>query len=322
MKIVCLALVVAVGCVHADLRESLTSTPSTVASGSRIAMTVVDLSSGRRASSNGAVRLPMMSVFKLPLAVAALDAVDHGELSLSQPIPLTERELVPSVSPIAEAWHKGETAPTLAVLLTRMIQDSDNTAGDKMVSVLGGGERITARLRALGIEQIAIGEPEINISARLSCLGPTPTDGWTAAAVEACPKAARGEQVAAAKREIETAPNAATTDAIVELLRRLDHGDVLTKASRRWLLTTLAGTTTGAHRIKALLPPGTPVAHKTGTGGVDDLSIATNDVGIVTLPNGHRFAIAVFVTGSHAPLAEQEQTIARLARATWDVLSR
>ena len=55
-------------------------------------------------------------------------------------------------------------------------------------------------------------------------------------------------------------------------------------------------TVTGPTGIKGLLPAGTPVAHKTGTvGGV------ANDVGYVTLPDGRRFAVAIFTRSSTTP---------------------
>lgn len=48
---------------------------------------------------------------------------------------------------------------------------------------------------------------------------------------------------------------------------------------------------------------------------------ATNDVGLITLPNGHRIAVAVFVHASPADLATRERTIARLARVAYDAFS-
>ena len=307
---------------HPALRDSLARTAMAAGPGATVAVTVLDLSTGVRSSIHGDLRLPMMSVFKLPLAVAALDAVDKGELSLAQPIPITQSELAPDM-PIDEAWKKGEHAPTLEVLLTKMIQDSDNTAGDKVLAVLGGAAKVTARLRTLGVDGIDIGEAEINISARLSCPPSVamPAGGWTFAAVDACPDVNEADHVAAARRELAGSPNVATSDALVELLGRLDRGGLLSDASRRWLLATLLGTTTGPQRIKGLLPPGTRAAHKTGTGGyLPGVSVATNDVGIVTRPDGRQLAIAVMVTGSSAPLEEQERTIAKLARAAWDSL--
>ena len=316
-----IALLMSAACAsHPALRDTLAQTATAAGPGTTVAVTVLDLSTGARSSIHGDLRLPMMSVFKLPLTVAALDAVDKGELSLAQPIPIAESELAPDM-PIAEAWKKGEHSPTLEVLLTKMIQDSDNTAGDKMLAVLGGGAKVTARLRTLGVDGIDIGEAEINVSARLSCPPSVamPAGGWTFAAVDACPETNEADHVAAARRELAGSPNVATSDALVELLGRLDRGGLLSDASRRWLLATLVGTTTGPQRIKGLLPPGTPAAHKTGTGGyLPGVCVATNDAGIVTRPDGRRFAIAVMVAGSSAPMEEQERTIAKLARAAWD----
>ncbi|WP_243147428.1 serine hydrolase [Scytonema sp. UIC 10036] len=70
-------------------------------------------------------------------------------------------------------------------------------------------------------------------------------------------------------------------------------------------------TSTGPNRIKGLLPKGTVVAHKTGTSAtVNGVTAATNDVGLVTLPNGQHLAIAVFVSDSQATDAIREEVIA------------
>lgn len=82
-------------------------------------------------------------------------------------------------------------------------------------------------------------------------------------------------------------------------------------------------TPTGLNRIKGLLPAGTVVAHTTGTSRtVDGVTAATNDVGLVTLPNGQHLAIAVFVSDSMADDATREEVIAKVARATWDEWSK
>ena len=52
----------------------------------------------------------------------------------------------------------------------------------------------------------------------------------------------------------------------------------------------------------------TPVAHKTGT-----LSGLTTDVGFITLPNGHRLAVAFFARNG----AERPRTIAEAARTIY-----
>jgi beta-lactamase class A len=77
------------------------------------------------------------------------------------------------------------------------------------------------------------------------------------------------------------------------------------------------------NRLKGMLPAGTPVAHKTGTGGTrDGVTSATNDVGIITLPNGKHIAIAAFVGDSRADEKTREAVIARAAKAAWDTWNK
>ena len=78
----------------------------------------------------------------------------------------------------------------------------------------------------------------------------------------------------------------------------------------------------GQKRIKGELPSTGEralVAHKTGTGGVrDGINGATNDIGLVYMPNGRRFAIAVFVSDSPAGEKTREAVIAKISKAVWD----
>jgi beta-lactamase class A len=82
----------------------------------------------------------------------------------------------------------------------------------------------------------------------------------------------------------------------------------------------LNATTTGSARIKGLLPAGIVVGHKTGTTGtVGNLNGATNDVGVIMLPEGAgQLAIAVFVKESTRDQATRERVIARVAKAAFD----
>lgn len=72
-------------------------------------------------------------------------------------------------------------------------------------------------------------------------------------------------------------------------------------------------------RILGDLPEGTVVAHKSGTSDVTNgLAHATNDIGLVALPDGRRLAIAVFITDSTADDTTRDKVIARIARAVYD----
>src|SRR4030095_1475710 len=58
-----------------------------------------------------------------------------------------------------------------------------------------------------------------------------------------------------------------TAEACVHLLERLWRGDLLSSAMTDTLKSMLARCETGRDRLPGLLPKGTPVARKTGTGG-------------------------------------------------------
>ena len=53
----------------------------------------------------------------------------------------------------------------------------------------------------------------------------------------------------------------------------------------------------------------------------DGVSAATNDIGIITLPDGRHLAVAVFLSDSKAPAEARDAAIAKVARAGWDRFS-
>ncbi|HZH11931.1 MAG TPA: serine hydrolase [Microvirga sp.] len=117
------------------------------------------------------------------------------------------------------------------------------------------------------------------------------------------------------------ARDTATPKAAAALLAKLARGELLSEPTTRVFLDILAGTRTGSSRIKAGVPEGSTVAHKTGT-AMDVLGTgpAVNDVGIVTLPGGRQIAVAVFVAGSDRPPGERERLIATVTRAAIEAL--
>jgi len=97
--------------------------------------------------------------------------------------------------------------------------------------------------------------------------------------------------------------------AMVDLLGRIYKAELISPRSRNYLLDVMAQCATGKNRIKALLPMGTQVEHKTGT-----LNGYASDVGFISLPDGRRVAVAIFTRGG----ADRPRTIAETARAIYD----
>lgn len=113
----------------------------------------------------------------------------------------------------------------------------------------------------------------------------------------------------AARRDLWDVRDSATPEAMVQFLRRLDHGELISASSRSYLLGLMSRCETGKNRMKAFLPYGTPVEHKTGT-----LNGLSGDVGFITMPDGRRVALAIFArNGNNRP-----RTIAATALAVYE----
>lgn len=255
--------------------------------GGPVGAAAVIVEGGEVVSFNGTQHFPMQSVYKVPIAMVILDAVDEGRLKLTQRIFVRPEDLVPDRlhSPIRDANPRGVEL-TLRELLHFMIAESDGTASDVLLGVAGGPEKVTEHLRSLGVEGVTV---------------------------------ATTERAMAQGDEQVQYQNWATPESMLGLLRALQEGRGLSRASRALLLDFMLKSTPGPRRLKGLLPAGTPVAHKTGTSNtVEGTTRATNDVGIVTLPDGRHMAVAVFVSDTKADADVREGVIAKIARAAWD----
>ena len=105
----------------------------------------------------------------------------------------------------------------------------------------------------------------------------------------------------------------------MEFLRLLNDHPPLTRQHAELLLGWMRTTPRGNQRIGGRLPVGTVVFHKPGTSDTErGFTPATNDIGLITLPDGRRLAIAVFVTDSTADDAKRDSVIARIVRAAYD----
>jgi beta-lactamase class A len=113
--------------------------------------------------------------------------------------------------------------------------------------------------------------------------------------------------------------NWCTPDAMTALLELFMDGRVLKPATTKWLMQLMVNTTTGPGRLKGLLPSTAKVAHKTGSSNTNDKGItaATNDAGIITLPDGKPLIITVFVKDAAADDPTREKVIARIAAAAY-----
>src|SRR5262249_47179444 len=172
----------------------------------------------------------------------------------------------------------------LGELLRLAASLSDNVAADIVLRIVGGPREVDAYLKSIGVQGFHLEDGEHGLHRHAS---------------------------AQYRNWLEPAGAA-------QLLRRLSDDSPLTPEHTQLLLRWLRDSPTGPHRFKAGLPAGTIVMHKTGTSSLSDgVAAATNDMGLVVLPDGRRLALAVFVTDSRADEATRDAVIARIAKAAY-----
>jgi len=280
------------------------------------------IESGASAAVNGDQRFPMMSVYKLPIAIHALREADAKRLNLDESVTLAAADRRPGFSPMAEKIAAGgPLTVTIRDLLFEIVTRSDNTASDWLLRRVGGPRAVAATLRALAVDGVDVSRYELEFAGDyygLCCvadLKPFSLEGF-ADAVAHVPEAARRR---AAKAYESDPRDAATPSGYTALLARLHRGELLSAASTSWLLERMREMHARDGRIRAGLPPGTVVALRPGTSGTTGgIRAAHNDTGIVTLPgNRGHLAIAVFLKGTAGSEDTRDGAIARIARAAY-----
>lgn len=277
--------------------------------GGMVGISVRSLDWGWSVDANGDRRMPQQSVSKLWVAMTVLDARDRGKLTLDDPVTLTREHLTLFHQPIASlVVRDGTYRTTVRELLLRAMQQSDNTANDRLLTLVGGPEVVRAFIRDRQLGEIRFGPGERLLqagTAGLSWQQRYSMAGEFQRARAALPPTVRR---AAFNAYVADPVDGAAPSAIALALARLKAGELLSPSSTHFLTTVMSGTRTGKARLRAALPPGWSLAHKTGTG--QDLGARTagfNDVGIVTAPDGKSYAVAVMIGDTARPPRERQQ---------------
>ncbi|ELJ8616143.1 class A beta-lactamase [Vibrio cholerae] len=277
----------------------------------RVGVAAQEIGSGASITVNGDQTFAMASTYKIAIAAAVLDRVDKGELSLEQLVEVPRDMFVTGVMALAETFPHPGIKLSVANLIEVMITESDNTATDVCMELAGGAAVVTKYLRRLGIKDFRVDRTTREILMDFYGL-PGATPEIVAEGIKNNPALVMAQ--IDPNPDFEADPrDHATPLAMLKLLLAIDSGTAMSAESSKFLLAVMSRTRTGAGRIKGLLPKGTPVAHKTGTAG----GIA-NDVGYITLPDGRRFAIAVFTNSSKTPVESRDRAIAEISRTIYD----
>ena len=285
-------------------------------SGGVLGVAAVHLESGRAVYLHPDDPFPMASTYKVPIAVQLMSRVDRGEIALSDMVELEPEDLHPGSGTLTRLFDDPGVALSLHNLMELMLLISDNSATDLTLEAAGGPDAVNARMAELGVTGVRVDRPtHLLISDWVGIEGvrehgPLSQEAWQRMAA-----GVSEERRAEAARAFASDPrDTATPRGMVTLLRSLWAGEAVGPESTELLKDVLERVETGTGRIKGLLPPGTTVAHKTGTIGQ-----TTNDVGVIYLPGGAgHVATVMFVKDSDRTIPERERAIAQASRAVYD----
>lgn len=235
---------------------------------------------------NNSPGYPTMSVYKFHQALAILDVLNRNGLPLETEIFVRKSDLQPGTySPLRDARPEGNFNMSIGKLLGYSVALSDNNVCDLLFRYLGGVTVVDEYIAGLGVGDVLISATERTMHKRV-----------------------KNQYL-----------NHTTPLAAARLLELFRTTPLFAPEYSDFLKTTLLSTQTGPDKLKGLLPAEVRVAHKTGSSSRDKtgMKVADNDIGIVYLPNGRVYSIAVFVMDSRESDQTNAALIARISEAVY-----
>jgi beta-lactamase class A len=268
------------GALAAAIRERIGRVP-----GAEVAVSYRNLGTGDSLDLGADVEFHAASTMKIPVMLEVLRSVEAGRLGLDQGILLVNRfHSIVDGSPYS--LDAGEDSDSLVYslvgqrvpvreLIERMIVRSSNLATNALVALVGA-DRANATAHGLGATHIRVLRGVEDIKAYDAGLNNTTTSADLAVLLE--------------KIERREALGAASAQLMKEILLRQElNGE-----------------------IPAGLPPGTPVAHKTGS-----ITATLHDAAIV-YPRNRKPYVLVVLTRNIPRQETARQLIADISRLTWN----
>lgn len=229
---------------------------------------------------------PLMSVFKFHVAIAALQRMEQEKIA-PQNIVTIDSTWLPygTYSPLRDQNPDRNVRISLAELIHYTISLSDNCTCDWLISFAGGIESVNRSAKNLRIGRFRLTETEATMHEDIQrCYA-----------------------------------NRSTPRSMVRLLRKVYEKAILNADSFELLEQAMLATSTGSDKLKAGLPEESRIGHKTGHSDrtATGIKIGDNDAGIVYLPDGRWYYIAVFIRDSQESDKTNASAIAEISKAVY-----
>jgi beta-lactamase class A len=289
-----------------------------------VGVSVQQIESGRGFSINGNKRFHLASVYKLGIMVEVFHQVAEGRFSLHDRITLRP-EMYNPWGQVMSHFEPG-LSPTVHDLVYWMMVVSDNMATDILLQKVHA-ENVNAYLRQLGLNEFSVDRSTKVII--LDYLGFSSEKYYhlTGDALKRLEK--QSDEIDRQRAEIarvhgplpealikfdQDPRDTGSPVDINQLLLKIFKGEVVSKEASQEMINIMLDDRTGDERLKGQLPPGTPVAQKTG-----GLPTSNNSGGIIYLPAGKgHLAVTVLSNNMNEVLSVSSTMIARIAKSAYD----
>lgn len=259
---------------------------------------------------------PQQSVSKLWVSLAVLDAVERGKLDLQRDVLIQPTDLTLFNQPLrGEVLEKGRAVRSVHSLMSAALSQSDNTANDRLLWTVGGPNVVRKVLRDKGISEIRFGPGERLLQSQVAGLTWSQDMALGRNFEQARARLPKDVRQAALDRYVADPLDGASPAAIARAMARLASGQLLAPETTTVMVDILSRTRSGPMRLKAGVPAGWKVYHKTGTGQeLGKVTTGYNDVGILQSPDGAFYGVAVMIartTQDYKPRMEMMQSVSR-----------
>lgn len=253
------------------------------------ALAMEDLSTGKRLLINEREMFHAASTMKTPVMIELYRQAGKGRFNLDDSIIVKNQfssivdgspySLSPDDDSDADLYARIGTKMTMRELILRMIAKSSNLATNLLIE-FANAESVTSTMRDLGADSIQV---------------------------------LRGVED---QKAFDSGMNNRTSalDLLV-IFRALAQGNIVDDRARHEMMNILEAQEFH-NMIPALLPPGTRVAHKTGS-----ITGVQHDSGIVVLPDGRQYVVVVLSKGLKDK-EEGKKAIAEASKTIYDFMTR
>lgn len=234
---------------------------------------------------------PLMSVFKLHIALTALNKMEKDHIALDSMVYIKPEQMhKDTYSPLRDKYPNQTIYISYREILEYTLSHSDNNTCDWLIDFVGGIKHVDSYIKSLGITHLNLTETEHSMHEDI----------------------------------MRSYNNWSTPLSVARLLQKIFTEHILTNEHFIFLEEAMLKCSSGKDKLIAGLPADIKFGHKTGHSDrtSDGIRICEADAGVIYLPNGEKCYIAVLIKDSRESDQNNVQIMADIAALVYHSLKK